>query len=97
MDFTLQNGDDEDSGDDGQHVVTPSRLASADAMVHDEKGVIVWVWEYDELRAFLAKERQISNALSAYINHELRSKLVQTGIAMSDLDHAGYVMRELMS
>jgi hypothetical protein len=60
--------------------------ASADAMV-DGEYVYVWVWDYNELKHFLANERAISNALSAYINHELRKKLIATGVAMSDLDN----------
>ena len=60
-------------------------VATADAMVNDDN-VHVWVWEFDDLKKFLSKERAISNALSAYINHELRSKLVNTGNAMSNLD-----------
>ena len=60
--------------------------ASADAMVHGDS-VSVWVWDFNELKTFLESERAISNALSAYINHDLRKKLISTGIAMSDLDN----------
>jgi hypothetical protein len=61
--------------------------ASADAMV-DGDDSYVWVWDFDELKHFLAGERAISNAFSAYVNHDLRKKLIATGVAMSDLDNA---------
>jgi hypothetical protein len=35
----------------------------------------------------LKREREVSNALSAYVNHDLRNKLINTGISISDLDN----------
>jgi hypothetical protein len=61
-------------------------LASADAVVGDG-GASVWEWEFRKLSSFLENEREVANALSAYINHDLREKLISTGIlSMPDLD-----------
>jgi hypothetical protein len=62
-------------------------LATADAVVAGGDAV-VWEWSFSELKAYLKNHREVSNALSAYINYELRTKLINTGLAMSDLDCA---------
>lgn len=61
-------------------------LASADAMV-EEDGITVWEWDFEKLKNVLGSEREVSNALSAYVNHDLRRKLIDTGVSMSDLDN----------
>ena len=60
-------------------------VASADAVVETED-TIVWEWEFSDLKEFLEGEREVSNALSAYVNHDLRKKLIDTGVSMAELD-----------
>jgi CRP-like cAMP-binding protein len=48
--------------------------ATADAIVDDEEAV-AYVWEFEELKEYLHHEREVRNALSAYMNHDLRAKL----------------------
>ena len=60
-------------------------LATADAEV-EENGAVAWEWSFERLKHFLANERETSNALSAYINHDLRAKLVKTVTSMADVD-----------
>jgi hypothetical protein len=62
-----------------------SAAATADAIVDDDEGV-AWVWDFEELRMYLKGEREVSNALSAYINHDLRTKLAKAGISMTEID-----------
>jgi hypothetical protein len=50
-----------------------STTASADVVVEQE--VVAYVWDFDSLKDFLAGEREVSNALAAYMNHDLRDKL----------------------
>ena len=47
--------------------------ASADAFVQEE--MVAYVWDFDTLKEFLGGEREVCNALSAYMNHDLRTKL----------------------
>lgn len=58
-------------------------LASADAII-EENEILVWEWDFTELKSFLEGEREVSNALSAYINHDLRQKIIRTGVSLSD-------------
>ena len=60
-------------------------LATADAIVAGG-GAVVWEWTFSELKEYLKNHREVSNALSAYINYDLRTKLINTGLSMSDLD-----------
>jgi hypothetical protein len=59
-------------------------LATADAIVEGD-GAVVWEWSFSELKEYLKNHREVSNALSAYINYDLRKKLINTGLSMSDL------------
>jgi hypothetical protein len=54
----------------------PAPLATADAIIEDG-GATVWVWSFSGLRRNLANEREVSNALSAYMNYDLRAKLIE--------------------
>lgn len=72
--------------DDDEHAgnkVPP--LATADAIVEGADGAVVWEWSFSELKEYLKNHREVSNALSAYINYDLRTKLINTGLSMSDL------------
>lgn len=69
--------------ENGDHNGQP--LAAADATV-DDKGAVIWEWNFERLKAFLENERETSNALSAYINYDLRAKLINTGVSMSDFE-----------
>lgn len=60
-------------------------LATADAIVEGD-GAVVWEWSFSELKGYLRNHREVSNALSAYINYDLRTKLINTGLSMIDLD-----------
>jgi hypothetical protein len=62
-------------------------LATADAIVEGD-GAVVWEWSFSELKGYLRNHREVSNALSAYINYDLRTKLINTGLSMIDLDCA---------
>jgi hypothetical protein len=69
---------------------TTVHLATAHAVVEDDDAV-VYEWDFAQLKSSLQKERAVSNALSAYINHDLRDKLVKAGIvSMTDLAHKAY-------
>lgn len=50
-----------------------STTASADAVVEDD--VVAYIWDFDGLKDYLGGEREVCNALSAYMNHDLRAKL----------------------
>ena len=56
-----------------ENVVSSGTTASADAVVQEE--VVAYVWDFDSLKDFLGGEREVRNALSAYMNHDLRAKL----------------------
>jgi hypothetical protein len=56
-----------------------SAAATTDAIVDDNEG-FAWVWDFEELRMYLKGQLEVSNALCAYINHDLRTKLAKTGI-----------------
>lgn len=65
--------------------------ATAHAVVEDDDAV-VYEWDFSQLKTSLQKERAVSNALSAYINHDLRDKLVKAGVvSMTDLANKAYV------
>jgi hypothetical protein len=53
----------------------------------EEDEIVVCEWDFGALQAFLKGEREVSNALSAYVNHDLRNKLINTGVSISDLDN----------
>jgi CRP-like cAMP-binding protein len=46
----------------------------------------VWEWDFEQLKTFLRGEHEVSNALSAYLSHDLRAKLARTGVTLSQLD-----------
>lgn len=50
--------------------------ATADAVV-DTDVVVAYVWDFDRLKEYLTEEREVRNALSAYMNHDLRAKLAR--------------------
>ena len=62
-------------------------LASADAVV--EEDVVLWEWHFSKLKSFLKGEREVSNALSAYVNHDLRRKLINAGAVMTKKENRG--------
>lgn len=49
-------------------------MATADAVVESNE-VVAYVWDFVSLRDYLKGEREVRNALSAYMNHDLREKL----------------------
>jgi len=54
-------------------------VATADAKIDSPgRGDITecWVWSFDELKKGLESDREVSNAWSSYLNHDLRNKLV---------------------
>jgi hypothetical protein len=53
----------------------------------EEDEIVVWEWDFGTLQVFLKGEREVSNALSAYVNHDLRDKLINAGVSISDLDN----------
>ena len=68
-------------------------VATADAVVGGGSGdrpATVYVWDYNELKQNLLHERSISNALVAYLSHDLRVKLVNAGVSMLELDNKVY-------
>jgi len=83
--FVASEEDDEEAEGEDQ-VNKPSTMrhdphqlqylaASADAIV-GPGGAVVWYWSFDTLQNYLKANRQVSNALSAYISHDLRAKLM---------------------
>ena len=54
-----------------------ARIVSADAIA-GENGVTLWTWDFKDLRRNLLKDRTVSNAFSAYVNHDIRIKLALT-------------------
>ena len=67
-------------------------LATAHAIVEDDDVAVVYEWDFPQLKRSLQRERAISNALSAYINHDLRDKLVKAGVvSMTDLANKAYI------
>lgn len=60
------SNDDDDAG--------TTTIATADAVVQDKVAVAYW-WDFDSLKCYLRGDREVSNALSAYMNHDLRAKL----------------------
>lgn len=65
--------DDDETDVSGQDVMKVT-AATADALVDDTEAV-VFVWDFDELKDYLLQEREVRNALSAYMNFDLRAKL----------------------
>ena len=55
-------------------------MATADAVVESDE-VVAYVWEFESLRSYLRKEREVRNALSAYLNHDLRAKLASLNVS----------------
>jgi len=53
--------------------------ASADVVVRNKPAKLL-VWEFDELIPYLQEDRQVWNALAAYLNYDLTSKLLQDGM-----------------
>ena len=70
-----------DSEDDDKPEGRP--LATADVIVELDDAV-VWEWSFETLQAFLEKERLISNALAAYINYDLRAKIINTSTSVTN-------------
>ena len=63
-----------------------SNTATADAVV-DTKGavpVVAYCWDFDPLKNYLQGEREVRNALSAYMNHDLREKLARLTVHHHD-------------
>lgn len=73
--------EDEDGGDSS----IAGNIATANAVV-GKGGAVAWTWTFEQLLTYLEHEREISNALSAYMNYDLRAKLVKKGVSMADLD-----------
>ena len=53
--------------------------ATADAVV--DTPVVAYAWEFDSLKEYLQDQREVRNALSAYMNHDLRAKLDKLNVA----------------
>jgi len=49
-------------------------IATADATVVTDE-LVAYAWSFDSLTEYLSGEREVRNALSAYMNHDLRAKL----------------------
>ena len=62
--------------------------ASADAVV-EPGGAVVWCWSFDTLQSYLHTNRYVSNALSAYISHDLRAKLMVSSSSSSSTTSVG--------
>jgi hypothetical protein len=70
---------------------TKVHLATAHAVV-EAGDAVVYEWDFAQLKTSLQQERAVSNALSAYINHDLRDKLVKAGVvSMTDLANKAYI------
>ncbi|CAB9500345.1 cNMP [Seminavis robusta] len=52
----------------------PDTMATADAVAETDT-VVAYVWDFENLRDYLQGEREVRNALSAYMNYDLRAKL----------------------
>jgi len=59
---------------DGKHDV-PDHIATESIIIDSEEDVTVYVWDYQELKDYLAEHQCVSNSLFAYISHELIEKL----------------------
>lgn len=60
------------------HENQDGRTATADAVVEQE--VVAYAWDFDRLKDYLVEEREVRNALSAYMNHDLREKLTRLNV-----------------
>jgi len=65
------------SSNDGNEDSRATNMATANAVVHDEV-TVAYRWDFDSLKDYLRGDREVSNALSAYMNHDLRAKLVSS-------------------
>jgi CRP-like cAMP-binding protein len=81
LNFLLDEDEDDENNNDGDNGIdnyTSSGVATADAIVDTSTGLAtVWEWDFVELRTYLRGQREVSNALSAFINHDLRAKLMK--------------------
>lgn len=53
--------------------------ATANVMVSSQQPAVFLEWKFDRLIPFLQEDRAVRNALSAFINHDLTSKLLRDG------------------
>lgn len=58
------------------HLARKTSAAASANVIVDKGEAQAYVWEFETLRNFLKSERQVSNALSAYMNYDLRQKLL---------------------
>ncbi len=75
---------DDESNGDNESRKTALSLATADVIV-DRGGAVVYEWEFDELVQNLSKQREVANALQAYISIDLREKLKASNDNLIDL------------
>eukprot|EP00980_Cylindrotheca_fusiformis_P018642 scaffold6200_cov118-Cylindrotheca_fusiformis.AAC.4 len=54
--------------------------ASADVIVDGKKPATFLKWKFDELIPYLQGDREVYNALAAYLNHDLTAKLLRDGV-----------------
>lgn len=55
--------------------------ASADVIVGDSRPATFLKWDFDTLIPYLKDDREVFNALAAYLNYDLTAKLLRDGIA----------------
>lgn len=72
-----------------------SSLVANESIVVESDDVTVYTWEFDELKPFLDSHVLVSNALLAYISHELREKLAHSWDAKVEDDREKKEMEQL--
>jgi len=78
--------DDSDSSDDD--------VVIGDVSSSSSSGAIAYVWDFEELTTFLAKQPSVKNALLAYVSHELKEKLTDSWELKLDPDTIDQVTRK---
>jgi hypothetical protein len=71
LNFVVASAEENETNDANKNL---GSIATADAIVESSE-VVAYVWDFVSLRDYLKGEREVRNALSAYMNHDLREKL----------------------
>lgn len=104
-DEDIQSGDNIDNGNNVTDITNLSNQLYDDALntssIANESVVVksdmitMYTWEFDELKSYLDTHVLVSNALLAFISHELREKLAQSWNMKVEGDKEHVKMKQL--
>jgi len=58
--------------------ITEGSILSTENVTVDSESMTLWYWDFEELKEYLSTHKDVSNALLAFISHELVEKLTDS-------------------